>query len=326
MSLAVGIIGAARVATYAMIAPARARDDVVVAAVAARDADRAAAYAATHGIPRSFGDYAAMVNDPGIDAIYVATPPAFHLEQARLAIRAGKPVLVEKPFTLNSEEAEILLAEAAAAGVPMVEAQHSRCHALWRVVQQALPAIGPIQQLEAWFDAAVKTDDDEFRWQASLGGGALMDLGVYPLTWVRAIAGEPLAVIAAQFRQQRAADAAFCAHLAMPGGVIAVVRADMAAPFGAELVITGRDGRIIVDNPLAPQRGGHAIRLEQAAGTSVLTSPADPGSYDVQLAAFVAHVTGGAPWPLPTDDPLRSMQAIDLVRNHFNQEKPDEAL
>ena len=314
MSLRIGIIGAARVATYALIAPARARRDVVIAAVAARDPQRAAAYAASHGIARHFGDYAQMAADPQIDAIYVATPPAFHLEHARLAIRAGKPVLVEKPFTLNSAEAGILLAEAAAAGVAVVEAQHSRCHGLWPVLHAALPGIGPLLHIDAWFNAPVKTDADEFRWQAELGGGALMDLGVYPLSWVRAVAGEPLAASAVAFRRERAADAAFRARLALPGGVSAQVAADMAAPFAAQMIIHGRDGRLIVENPLAPQRGGHGITLVTAAGTTQLPSPAEPGSYDAQLAAFIAHVGTAAPWPLPGDDPLRSMQAIDCIR------------
>lgn len=314
MSLRIGIIGAARVATYALIAPARNRSDVVIAAVAARDPERAAAYAAAHGIARSFGDYAQMVADPDIDAIYVATPPALHLEHARLAIRAGKPVLVEKPFTLNAEEAAILLAEARAAGIAAVEAQHSRCHGLWATVRHTLPAIGPLLHLDALFNVPVKTDADEFRWDARLGGGALMDLGVYPLAWVRAIAGEPLAAHDVQFRRQRDADAAFTARLTLPGGVEAIVAADMAAPFAARLIITGRGGRIVVDNPLAPQHGGHAISLQTSIGTTRLPSPDKPSSYAAQLAAFIDQLAGRAPWPLPADDPLRSMQAIDLVR------------
>jgi predicted dehydrogenase len=321
MSLRIGIIGAARVATYAMIAPARARDDVVVAAVAARDAARAADYAATHGIARHFGDYAAMVADPDIDAIYVATPPAFHLDHARLAIRAGKPCLVEKPFTLNAGEAETLLAEAAAAGVVVVEAQHSLCHGFWRIAAEAAVAeIGVPVHIDAWFNATVKTDAAEFRWDAGLGGGALMDLGVYPLAWVWAYGGWPLAVRDVQFRRERQADAAFAATLDLANGVTARVAADMAAPFGAQLTVQGTLGTLTIDNPLAPQRGGHAIRLETAAGTRTLPSPAEPGSYDAQLARFVGLVAGRADWPLPADHPIDSMRAIDLVRRQFNQE------
>lgn len=316
MTLRIGIIGAARVATYAMIAPAAKRDDVVVAAVAARDGARAADYAATHGIARSFGDYAAMVNDPDIDAIYVATPPAFHLEQARLAIRAGKQVLVEKPFTLNAAEAETLLAEARSAGVIAVEAQHSLFHSFWSIAAQAaVDGIGEPLHIDAWFNAQVKTDAAEFRWDAGLGGGALMDLGVYPLAWVWAYGGWPLAARDVHFRRERQADAAFAATLDLAHGVTARVAADMAAPFGARLTVTGSMGTLTIDNPLAPQRGGHAITLETAAGITTVTSPAEPGSYDAQLARFVDLVAGRADWPLPADHPLMSMRAIDLVRN-----------
>ena len=320
--LRIGIIGAARVATYAMIAPAAKRDDMVVAAVASRDAARAANFAATHGIPRHFGDYAAMVADPDIDAIYVATPPAFHLEQARLAIRAGKPCLVEKPFTLNAAEAETLLAEAQAAGVVMVEAQHSLCHGFWSIAARAaVDGIGQPLHIDAWFNAPVKTDAAEFRWDAGLGGGALMDLGVYPLAWVWAYGGWPLAARDVSLRPERQADAAFAATLDLANGVTARVAADMAAPFGAQLKVTGSMGTLTIDNPLAPQRGGHAITLETAAGIEILASPAEPGSYDAQLARFVDLVAGRAAWPLLPDHPLHSMRAIDLVRAQFNQEK-----
>ncbi|WP_353215969.1 Gfo/Idh/MocA family oxidoreductase [Sandarakinorhabdus sp.] len=313
MSLAVGIIGAARVATYAMIAPAKARSDVVVAAVAARDPQRAAAYAAAHGIARSFGNYAQMVADPDIDAVYVATPPAFHLEHARLAIRASKPVLVEKPFTLNTAEAAALLADADAAGVLVVEAMHSRHHPCWAAVQALLPRIGRITHIDAVFDVAVSTAADEFRWDAALGGGALMDLGVYPLAWVRTIAGEPIAVSRAELARERGADARFAAHLVLPGGITAHVAADMTGARQARLTIIGSAGSIIVQNPMSV-REGEDILLITSAGLE-RHPVAGPATFSAQLAAFITHLSGKAPWPLPADDPLRSMQAIDLVRS-----------
>ncbi|MEI6417751.1 MAG: Gfo/Idh/MocA family oxidoreductase [Sphingomonadales bacterium] len=309
----VGIIGAARVATYAMIAPAKARSDVVVQAVAARSAARAADYAATHGIPHVAHDYAALCARDDVDVVYVATPPAFHLAHARLALAAGKPVLVEKPFTMDAAEARTLLAEAAMAGLPVFEAQHSRCHGIWADVAALLPRLGHISHVEAAFDAKVSTADDEFRWNGSLGGGALMDLGVYPLTWVRAVAGAPLAAHDVRFRRERGADAAFSATLHLAGGVTATVSADMAAPFAARLRVTGDAGTLDVANPLAPQRGGHGVWLETAAGREDHTRT-HPGSYDAQLAALVAALQGDAPWPLAADDPLHSMQAIDLIR------------
>lgn len=312
MSLRIGIIGAARVATYAMIAPARSRDDVEIAAVAARDPARAAAYAKAHGIPRVHATYADLVGDPEIDLIYVATPPVVHLAQARLAIAAGKPVLVEKPFTVDAAEANLLLAEAGAAGVPVFEAMHSRHHAIWPLVMALLPRLGGLRHIDAVFDIAVSTDAGEFRWDDRLGGGALMDLGIYPLAWVRAIAGEPLAVTRATMRRHRNADAAFTAALALAGGVTATVSADMTAPRRALLVLTGSAGTLTIDNPLAPQLG-HSITLTTAAGRETFQA-VGPGTYDAQLAALVATLRDGAAFPLANTDPLASMRAIAMVR------------
>ncbi|KPF75783.1 hypothetical protein IP88_07005 [alpha proteobacterium AAP81b] len=310
--LRIGILGAARVAVYAMIAPAQASGSAVVTAVAARDPLRAREYAALHGIPRVLPDYASLAADPDIDLVYVATPPACHLDHARLAIANGKPVLVEKPFAMAAGEAALLLGEAAAAGVPIFEAMHSRHHGLWALVDRLLPRLGNVFGLDAVFDTPVKTDVDEFRWDAALGGGALMDLGIYPLAWVRAIAGEPVAVTAATMRRERAADAAFAATLTLPGGVTARVAADMTAPRRARLTITGINGVLIVDNPLAPQLGHH-VTYVSGTGSEVFTAPG-AGSYAAQLAAVVASVRDGASFPLPRDDPRHSMRAIDLVR------------
>ncbi len=310
--LRIGIIGAARVATYAMIAPARARDDVEVVAVAARDPGRAAIYAKAHGIARVHATYADLAADPEIDLVYVATPPVGHLAHARLAIAAGKPVLVEKPFTMDAHEAETLLAEATAAGVPIFEAMHSRHHAIWSLVTALLPRLGALRHIDAVFDIAVSTDASEFRWDDRLGGGALMDLGIYPLAWVRALAGEPLAVTRATMRRHRNADAAFTATLALAGGVTATVAADMTAPRRAQLTVTGAAGTLTIDNPLAPQLG-HAITLQTAAGVEAHEA-GGLGSYAAQLAAVIATLRDGAPFPLAADDPLASMRAIAMVR------------
>lgn len=308
----VGIIGAARVATYAMIAPAREHPRVEVVAVASRDTVRGRAYAETHGIPVFHDSYASLVADPTVDLVYVATPPAFHLEHARLAIAAGKPVLVEKPFAMDAAEAALLLAEAAAAGVAVFEAMHARHRGVWALINQQLKHIGRLRQIDAVFDIAVSTAEDEFRWQESLGGGALMDLGVYPLAWVRAVAGDPLAVEAAEMRRLRGADAAFSATLALPGGGVANVAADMTAPRRAELVLTGSNGRILLDNAMS-QSAGQTLLVETPAGS--ITHPLHGAStFAAQLDAVAATLLDGAPFPLAAGDPLASMRAIDMVR------------
>lgn len=310
--LRIGILGAARVAVYAVIAPARAQPRAQVVAVAARDPARARDYAATHGIPRVHADYAALCADPEVDLVYVATPPSHHLEHARLAFAAGKPALVEKPFTMDASEAAALLDAADAAGVAVFEAMHSRHHLLWRRIAELLPELGRLRSIDAVFDAQISTAAEEFRWDAGLGGGALMDLGVYPLAWTRAVGGEPLAARDVRFERRRGADAAVSATLDLPDGVTARVASSMVAPFRAALEVVGDGGRLRVHNPLAPQRGG----------TLTLTTPGGkvgeivdgPGTYDAQLAAVVATSLDGARFPLPPRDPLASMAAIDMVR------------
>lgn len=308
----IGIIGAARVATYAMIAPARDNPRATVIALAARDPLRGADYAREHGIARVYGDYAALAADPDVDLVYVATPPCFHLAHARLAIAAGKPVLIEKPFTMDAAEAELLIAEASAHGVRVFEAMHSRHRQVWQTVTTLLPRIGRLQHLEAAFDIAVGTAADEFRWDASLGGGALMDLGVYPLAWVRAIAGEPCAVRAATMRQWRGVDAAFAARLLLPDGVTADVSANMTAARRAHLRIIGSNGQITLDNALT-QQPGQSLVLETGDDRMTL-HPDGISTFDAQLTAIIATICDGTPFPLAIDEPVASMRAIDMVR------------
>ena len=101
----IGILGAAKIAPPALIAPARKRDDCAVVCVAARDGERARAYAAEHGIPESLGSYDALIAHPGIDLIYNALPPHLHARLTIAALEAGKAVLCEKPFAMNAREA-----------------------------------------------------------------------------------------------------------------------------------------------------------------------------------------------------------------------------
>ena len=187
MNLRIGLIGASRVATYAVIAPARTVDGLEVVAVAARDSERAANYARRHDIPRVHSGYADLCRDPEIDLVYIGTHPAVHRELAFMALDAGKPVLLEKPFAMNAREARDILDRAEAAGVPVFEAMHSLHHPLFARLLELLrdDILGPITHLDAEFSVPIERNAREFRWRAEMGGGALMDLGIYPLAWAR---------------------------------------------------------------------------------------------------------------------------------------------
>lgn len=309
--LRIGIIGAARVAVYALIAPAAASPRAQVAAIAARDGVRAADYAKTHAIPRALTGYDALFADPAIGLVYIATPPSTHADLALRAIAAGKPALVEKPFAMGAVEAAQVHAAAAAARVPVFEAMHSRHHRLHARLRTLAAEIGPLRRAEARF-CITPPDAGDFRFDAALGGGALMDLGVYPLAWVRNLLGEDFAVESAIMRGD-GADASTQATLRFAAGAVATIDARMdAEAIAATLAIEGDGGRIDVVNPLAPQMGCR-LRVETSGGARD-EAVDGPGTFDAQLAAVCATLLDGAPWPLPADDYVRSMRAIDAVR------------
>ncbi len=296
MSLRIGILGAARVATYAMIAPARDVSGVTLAGVAARNPARAVAYASQHGIAAVFPDYQALIGSNDIDAIYNALPPNLHARWSIAALESGKPVLCEKPFALSLADADAMLDAEARTGVLLMEAQHSHYHPLSAQMREAGASgvLGAITRIDAWFDAKVEDNGSELRYMPDVGGGAIWDLGVYPAYWIRSFLGaEPVVVSARARRHASGADIATVAELAFPGGH-ATLRCDMQGEFAAGVRITGTRGELAIDNPLAPQRG-HRFALTIDGVTSESHFPVR-SSYSYQLDAFRDAVAGG---PLP---------------------------
>jgi predicted dehydrogenase len=313
--LRIGIIGAARVAVYAMAAPAAANPRTKLAAVAARDPARAAAFAGTHGIAKVHETYDALIGDPLIDLVYVATPPALHAAVAIKALTAGKHVLVEKPFALDAAEARAIVAAAAKSGRRVFEAFHYRHHALWHRIVDIVRAgeIGAVTSIEAVFRAPIARGPEEFRWNAALGGGALMDLGCYPLQWSRVVGGEEPIVRSAHMDIVDGVDAACSTVLAFPSGATARVSCSMTTDaFAALLNVEGTAGELRVVNPLAPHFG-HALVVRADGGERKETLEG-PTTFAAQLDAVVATLLDGAPFPLAADDPIKSMAAIDAVR------------
>ena len=214
---------------------------------------------------------------------------------------------------MDEAEAARIHAAARDAGVQAFEAMHSLHHALFTRLAALLDRIGPIEAVDARFDAAVGTAPGEFRWDAALGGGALMDLGVYPLAWCRRLLREAFTVERATARWSGAVDVAFTADLRFAGRATARVASAMDAPsHEAELTIIGERGRIAIVNPLAPQRG-NSITVGTPA-RSWTETVGGPSSYLAQLTAVRDAVAGTAPFPLAPNDYVHSMAAIDRVR------------
>ena len=187
----VGALGASRIAVRALIDPAKARTDIVLAAVAARDLGRAEAYAAEHGFERALEGYQALIDDPDIDVIYNGLPPIRHADLTIAALKAGKAVLCEKPFAMNAGEARAMVAAAEETGLLLMEAFHYRYHPMFARILEVVRSgeLGALSRIDAAFDATIADKPGELRYDASIGGGALMDLGTYPVHWARMVAG-----------------------------------------------------------------------------------------------------------------------------------------
>ena len=308
----IGLLGASRIAPKAIIAPAARRPDCEVVAIACRSAERGRAYAREHGVERAdvLDDYAAMGTRDDIDIVYNALPPSLHLATARAC--AGKVQLVEKPFAMNAAEAEAI---AALPGVVM-EAFHSLYHPAFAVFRKRVRDLGALSRIEASFHAAIPDRPGELRYIRALGGGALMDLGTYPLMFARQVAGrEPSVVGARAACNPGGVDTALEAELDFGDGLSTRIRCDMRAGVERENVITvtGARGTVRFDNPVHPHRG---FRISGPGGdVSEADHPRWTGltTYDAQLAHLIMALSLGTPPLTGGAEAVRQMRAIDAI-------------
>ena len=189
-----GILGTGKIASR-FANDLRQLGDAEVVAVGSRSQSGAEAFAERFGIAQRHGSYAELADDPEVDVVYVATPHPAHYEDAMLAIRAGKSVLVEKPFTLNAAQARDLVAAARASGVFLMEAMWTRLLPTVVEIRELLSAgvLGDVRTVTADLGIRFPKDPESRIFAANLGGGALLDLGVYPVSFASMVLGTPTA-------------------------------------------------------------------------------------------------------------------------------------
>jgi predicted dehydrogenase len=312
----IGLLAAARISPPAMVEPARRVDGVELVAVAARDLARATAAAQDWDVPTAYGSYEELVADPSLDAIYVATPAALHRAWTVAALATGKHVLCEKPLAANAPEAQVMVEAAVAHDRLLMEAFHWRYHPLVGQMREVLGSgrIGTVRHLDAAFelpDGHIPRSD--IRWDLRLGGGALMDLGCYPVQWVRWAVGEEPEVAGCEAEcPVPGVDGRLRAELRFPSGPTATIRCSMIGPDPApdiRLDVTGTEGRLLVTNPLAPQMGARLV-VETSDGTEELAVDTST-TYEHQLRAFVEAVRTGVAPPTSGADSVANMAVID---------------
>lgn len=227
-----------------------------LAAVGSRSAERGERFAADFGIERVHASYAALVEDPGVDVVYVASPHSEHRDHALLAIAAGKHVLIEKAFAQTATQAAEIAEAAAAAGVVVMEAMWSRFLPHYDVIRQLLAdgALGDLVTVTAdhgqYFDF-----DPQFRlFNPDLAGGALLDLGIYPISFASFVQGNPTSIAASGTLASTGVDGQVSAVLGSASGLQAVVHTTLFAKTPTVAAISGTFARIeIAGDFYAPQ-------------------------------------------------------------------------
>jgi predicted dehydrogenase len=321
--LRIGVLGAARIAPAALMRPARVVDGVAVTAVAARDPRRARRFAERYRVATVHPDYAAVLADPEVDAVYVPLPNGLHAEWILAALAAGKHVLCEKPLTSNAAQAREVADAADRSGLVVMEAFHYRYHPLMARVRQLLDegAVGRIRRMRASFCFLLYRSSD-IRYRLDLAGGATMDAGCYPVSLLRFLAGtEPEVVSARAELRSPGVDRAMTAHLRFPGAdgadVSDGIDAEMVASLwsrrllGISAQVWGDAGRLRVFNYLMPAHY-HRLTWHSGGRTHRERVPGE-ATYTHQLRAFLSAVRDGGPVPTSARDGVANMAVIDGI-------------
>lgn len=249
MALNIGILGAGRIAekladTFTLL------PEVHTVAVGARELMRAQEFALRHGIPKAYGSYEELVLDPAVDLIYVATPHSHHFEHIMLCLRHGKHVLCEKTFTCTASEAEWVFAEAKKRKLLVAEAiwpRYMPMAAYLSSIREIKP-VGEITGLSANLSYPVYYQKERLR-LPELGGGALLDVGIYPLTFASIVMGDEVKnVYSSEVRSDTGVDVQNTVTLQYPGGEMAVLHSSVLAHSDRRGVIFCTDGYIEVEN------------------------------------------------------------------------------
>ena len=309
-----GILGAARIAPIAMVKPAAEESEAEVTAIAARDLERARRFAAKYKISMAYGSYAQLLADPTIDAVYIAVPNGLHGRWTNAALKAGKHVLCEKPFTANAEEAATVAEAARHSGLVVMEAFHYRYHALTRRMLEIVNSgeLGTITKMEAWLCFPLLPPNN-VRWNYQLAGGALMDAGCYTIHLLRTLAAAEPQVSSATAKTRRAAvDRLLEAELAFPGGCTGLITASMLSRrvLGAGARVSGTRGTMEVLGPYVPQLV-HRLIIRSDLRRAVEHMPRQPSTYASQLRAFTGAILRGEPVLTGPDDAVANMAVID---------------
>ncbi|MFJ9813104.1 Gfo/Idh/MocA family protein [Streptomyces sp. NPDC101158] len=304
-----------------------AMPDAEVVAVASRSAESAEAFADRFGIPRAYGDWAKLAADPDVDVVYVATPHAAHRAAAGLCLEAGRAVLCEKAFTLNAREAGELVALARERELFLMEAMWTYCNPLVRELTRLVAdgAVGEVRTVQADFGLAGPFAPGHRLRDPALGGGALLDLGVYPVSFAQLLLGEPDRVQAHALLSPEGVDLNTGMLLGWDSGASALLSCSIVADTPLTASITGTAGRIDVPRGFfSPER---FVLHRYGHEPEEFTARGRHDTLQHEAAEVMRCLRAGeTESPLvPLDGSLALMRTLDAVRERIGVRYPADA-
>ena len=322
--IAWGILGAGNIAG-ALVDAIRATGEGEVKAIASRSADRAAAFAERFEISDAHGSYGALLDDSGLDAVYVATTNDLHHRNTLDAIAAGKAVLCEKPFALNVAQAEEMISAARAADVFLMEAMWMRfIPAIEELLRMAESGeLGELRAVLANFGFAAHAGSGHRLVEPSLGGGALLDLGVYPISLAMLLLGRPTGTVAQAAIGPSGVDQQVGVSLRFEAGAVASLFASFVTESPIDAHVLGTEARVRLSSPFH-----HTQRLEVTgpSGSKTVDLPYDGNGYQFEVAEVHEALRAGdtESRKRPLAETLAVMVVLDEVRDQINLRYPEE--
>jgi D-xylose 1-dehydrogenase (NADP+, D-xylono-1,5-lactone-forming) len=310
MGMRLGIVSTADI-NRKVIPGAHASDKIDLIAVASRDQVRAEEYAKEWDIPRAYGSYEALLEDPDVDAVYISLPNTMHREWSIRSVEAGKHVICEKPFSKRPEDVEASFDAAEAAGRLLTEAfmyrHNPQTTKLVELVRDG--AVGQLRVVRSAFSYSLY-DTENIRLRTDVDGGSLMDVGCYCVSGSRLLAGEPESTHGQAYVGPSGTDWVFTGAMRFPGDVHALFDCGTCLPERDELEAIGTEGSLFLDDPwhatepvLELRRDGGVERIELE----------HVDSYRLELENLADAIAGDAPLLLGRDDALGQSRAIDAL-------------
>lgn len=303
-----------------------ALDDAEIAAVGSRSLESANRFGDEFDIPKRHDSYEALAADPDVDAIYIATPHSLHKENMLLCLDAGKAVLCEKPFTINAVEAKEVIGFARGRGVFLMEAMWTRYLPLVVELRRMLAEgiIGEVRMITGDFGYRAGFNAESRTFNPALGGGALLDVGIYPLSFASMILGTPTRIVSMAELGETGVDEQAAMILGYDGGQLAMSHTAIRTSTVHESVIMGTDGLIRIHSPSwAPTK-----MTVKRSGKDVeeVYIPFEGNGYNYEADEVHRCLRAGVLESdvMPLDETLSLMQTMDDIRAQWGMKYPME--